>query len=121
MKLIPTIFLVTISFSLISQVTVTLNNKTGERVDSVFYGSHFCGTIEKDSSKTFIINNMSIDSGHPDEGAELILKGKKVKTRHFPKCGTSLGMINKGEYVFNLEINYSDYDKEYFLTVREKR
>jgi len=78
-----------------SQVKITLQNDTNERIDLVQVEGIDVGSIEKDSSKSIVVKSVTNDSGHPMPNISLLLHNEKISTLRSP-CATFLKSMTEG-------------------------
>ncbi len=110
------IFLFTITLN--AQVKVSLKNKTGEKIDSVFIENIFVGVIEKDSIKTVTFEKIMSDSGNLNIRVSAIIGKEKFETKTSYQCATFIKTVTQGDYERDITLFSNDEYGKNILILR---
>lgn len=108
------LFILYLSNSLGAQtLTIKIQNKTGNKIDSLIVGTKYIGAIENEGTVGPIqFGTFMFDSGFPYESLFGIVDEKHLHNEWWSWCGTSQSYKDAGAFFFKLIIK-SKGDQEY--------
>ncbi|MXN92779.1 hypothetical protein GR160_16240 [Flavobacterium sp. Sd200] len=114
------LFVTLFTTALTAQVTLSLQNKTGEDLHNVKLWNREIGTIEKGSVKVITFESISADNGQPYFSISLFYKHYPLTNlSSLPRCGnSSKTIISQGDYILDIKVLLNEQGR-YTLITRE--
>lgn len=96
-------------------IQITIYNKTGYELDSLYFGSQYLGGLGLDSSITFLLSEkLLMQGGVPFGLPQAIPVGIARKKLFLGSCRTGISKLTTGTYGFDISIN-TQIEGSYYL------